>query len=93
MRLSLACLIAVAGCGLTYPVLQGDAAVTFTTTAADSFSVTGLETLAIDGGYDRIRSQGLRRTLDSALPGLPGQLSYQRLEDPNLLAPFTTGTR
>ncbi len=30
---------------------------------------------------------------DAALSGAWGQLSYQRLEEPNLLVPFTRGTR
>ena len=73
---------------VTFPVLP-PAAAAFTTTATDSFSVPALETLAISGGYDRLRPHALGRVLDRALPGASGSLSYQRLYEPNLLGPPT----
>jgi hypothetical protein len=79
---------------LTFPVLQGDAAAAFTTLAADSFTVAELETLAVDGGYDRVRPHALRGRLDAVPPGAVGQLTYQRLYDENLLvSPTVTFTR
>ncbi|HZL01510.1 MAG TPA: hypothetical protein VFC48_00105, partial [Cellulomonas sp.] len=74
---------------LTYPMLPGAAATAFTTTATDSFSVTELETLKIEGGYDRIRARALWQPLDAVPPGPPGQLTYQQLYEPSMLVPPT----
>lgn len=91
------------GSALTLPVLQGAAAAELTTLATDSFTIAELETLAISGGYDRIRPGALRRALDGVPGGASGQLTYQRLYVENLLvsptgpslppATFTRATR